>query len=229
MRYFIGGGNLPLPPAPSLRSVGTTFPLTEDPISEGGNFLNGQTDGSAWGDIQTSGGNAYGTRALSTGDNTALVKGPWSPNQYAQGTVFSTGPSETWFPEAELRLLSTISANVNSGYEISFSYKSTSPYLIIVRWNGAFGDYTYIRNLSGPQYQVVNGDVIRAGIVAGALTVYKNGSVVANVPDMTLDGSGASVGALFTSGSPGFGTNCDSGGSSELAKYGFADFAAGEL
>ncbi|KPL00375.1 MAG: hypothetical protein AMK75_05530, partial [Planctomycetes bacterium SM23_65] len=53
---------------PSVRSYTTHFPLDEAPISEGGNWLNGATDGIDWYDVITKNGVAYG--AVSAGKYT---------------------------------------------------------------------------------------------------------------------------------------------------------------
>src|ERR1700729_3247334 len=39
----------------------TNFPLTENPISEGGKWINGQKDGVDWTDVRTTPGLAFGT------------------------------------------------------------------------------------------------------------------------------------------------------------------------
>ena len=48
------------PRGPSVRSYRTSFPATENPISEGGIWLNGRTDGIDWADVITRNGEVYG-------------------------------------------------------------------------------------------------------------------------------------------------------------------------
>src|SRR5262249_39174467 len=65
----------------SVKSYSTRFQLNEDPISEGGRWINGQKDGNDWYDVITKNGIAYG--AVTKGDYTdptALVKGIWGKN-----------------------------------------------------------------------------------------------------------------------------------------------------
>src|SRR4029453_4297101 len=71
------------------RTYSTNFPLTENPISEGGNWVAGQFAGNnLWGDIQTNGTIAFGvSEPTAYGDPTAILTGPWGPNQTAEGVV----------------------------------------------------------------------------------------------------------------------------------------------
>src|SRR5271157_2606883 len=77
----------------------TNFTRTENPISEGGIWLNGQTDGLDWTDVRTTPGFAFGTEMGGNrpdpqkyDDSTAVLKGTWGPNQTAQATVRSVNP-----------------------------------------------------------------------------------------------------------------------------------------
>src|SRR6266852_9399628 len=72
----------------------TTFSRAENPISEGGNWLNGQGDGLDWTNVRTTPGFAFGTELGGNrpepqryDDSTALLTGTWGPNQTAQATV----------------------------------------------------------------------------------------------------------------------------------------------
>ena len=107
----------------------TSFPLTELPNSENGNWTNGKANGLDWADVQTFGGIACGTQSGSAGfdDSTAILTGTWGPDQSAQATVYSTNQlGGNIYEEVELRLRSTISVNRNTGYEITFRCSSTS-------------------------------------------------------------------------------------------------------
>ena len=48
------------PPGPVVRSYRTTFERDESPISEGGMWVNGRTDGVDWADVVTEHGLAHG-------------------------------------------------------------------------------------------------------------------------------------------------------------------------
>src|SRR5882724_11821469 len=160
------------------RTYTTHFSLTEDPISEGDNWIGGLTVGLDWSNIQTTRARAYGS-VLSPGnynDPTALLTGSWGPNQTAQATVYSINQSDAIYEEVELRLRSALSAHQCTGYEIDFRVSSSSTaYLAIVRWNGAVGNFTYLVTYRGARYGVSNGDVIKASIIGTTIRVYKNG------------------------------------------------------
>ena len=124
----------------------TAFPVTENPISEGGHWTNGRAMGIDWADVATSPGRAFGTQ---TGygkydDSTALLTGTWGADQTAEATVFVDPQSGSAFKEVELRLRSTLGPHVSTGYEINCSVNPQHRYLQIVRWNGALGSWTQL-------------------------------------------------------------------------------------
>ena len=206
------------------RSYATTFPLTENPISEGGNWIDGGSVGLDWTNVRTTPGKASGLQVgASYTDATALLTGAWADNQQATATIYTTTPpAESCYPEIELRLRSAIAAHNNRGYEITWKVSQTNQaYLIIVRWQGALGDFAYLANLSGSQYGVTNGDVVSAKIVGSTITAYKNGILQATVSDPS-----------WTSGAPGMGFNLENGPagcSGTNATYGFSTFIATDL
>jgi len=62
----------------SSRTYTTNFPLSEDPISEGSNWINGGThaDSTLWGNVQTTPGLAFGVNEPTRfGDPTAVLSG----------------------------------------------------------------------------------------------------------------------------------------------------------
>ncbi len=200
------------------RTYSTNFTLTERPISEGGNWINGSTTGLDWGYVYTTAGQTHthpGTARYA--DATALLTGTWDTDQMVQATVGNMDnacTSDSCYPEVELRLRSTLSAHACNGYEVAFSLKPNGrAYLIIVRWNGPLGDFTYLLNQSGPQYQAKTGDVIKATIVGNVISAYKNGVMMGQANDDT-----------FTSGNPGMGFN------EQLynGDYGFSSFTASD-
>jgi hypothetical protein len=202
----------------TLRSYTTNFSLTENPISEGRNWINGGTTGLDWSDVQTTSGLAFGTESGSGGydDSTAVVSGSWKPDQMAQATVHTVNQSSSIFEEVELRLRTTITAHSLTGYEINFRCTSDgSQYVQIVRWNGPFGSFSYVNANAGPGLH--NGDVVKATIIGSTITVYINGSKVVQGTDGT-----------FTSGSPGIGFFLEHA-SGVSADFGFTNFTASEL
>ena len=208
--------NIPVVPS---RIYSTNFPLTESPIYEGGNWINGNTTGMDWGYISTTAGQTHthpGNERYA--DATALLTGIWGSDQMAQATVGSiiyVCTNDSCYPEVEIRLRSTLSAHVCNGYEITFSLKpNDKAYLIIVRWNGPLADFTYLLSQSGSQYQVKTGDVIKATIVGKVLSAYKNGVLMGQATDST-----------FTTGNPGMGFNENSFN----GDYGFSNFTASDI
>ena len=106
------------------RTYTTAFPGTENPISEGGNWINGGANGLDWTNVSTTPGLAIGHESGATyTDATALLTGSWGPDQQVTGTVHSVNPVDGCYQEVELRLRSAISAHVNRGYEISFKVR----------------------------------------------------------------------------------------------------------
>jgi hypothetical protein len=198
----------------------TTFPLTENPISEQGNWISGQAVGLDWHDVSTTPGLAIGHQSGSSyTDGTALLTGVWGPTQTVEAVVHTVNPKESCYQEVEMRLRSTLTAHSCAGYEISFkATKSSSAYLIIVRWNGPVGNFTYLLNVSGTQYGIGEGDTVKATIAGNVITAYINGAAVGTATDST-----------YTTGNPGMGFNLETGDPSCVGTngdYGFKSFTA---
>ena len=127
------------------RTYSTNFPLTENPISEGGNWVAGQSAGNnLWGDIQTNGTIAFGVSLPTAyGDPTGILTGPWGPDQTAQAVVrVSQVPFGTRCHEVELRLRTTINPvdHTITGYEIFCSVMPPPfAYCSIGTWGGPNG------------------------------------------------------------------------------------------
>jgi hypothetical protein len=194
----------------------TNFPLTENPISEGGNWINGLTNGIDWSDVATIPGKAFGTQTgigAQFADSTALLTGSWGPTQTVQAVVYIASGDSTTFEEVELRLRSSLSAHSCTGYEVNFSVKPNNPYCQIVRWNGPLGAFTL---LDARGVGVVDGDVVKATIVGSTITCYINGAVIFGVTDST-----------YSSGNPGMGFYLD-GGLGPPLNYGFSSYTASD-
>jgi hypothetical protein len=203
----------PRPKAAPVRSYSTRFQLNEDPISEGGKWINGAKDGLDWYNVITSSGKAYG--AVSKGaytDPTALLAGEWGKNQFAKAKVFSRNQTGKYYQEVELRLRSTLTGHGCTGYEVFWRcLKTKDAYAEIVRWNGKVGDWTSLRKLSGSQYGVKDGDVVEASIVGNVIKGNVNGVEVISVTDGT-----------YSTGSPGMGFNY--GVEESNADFGFTSY-----
>jgi len=209
--------------AGGARTYGTRFLDDEAPISEEGRWIGGGTMGLDWSDISTSGGLAVGHQVgASYTDATAILVAPWSPDQMASATVHSVAPNDACYQEVELRLRSAIAPHGNTGYEVAYKLSvSPNAYLIIVRWNGALGDFTYLLDERGSRFGAGDGDVVSASVIGNVITAYKNGVEMGRAVDTT-----------YAAGSPGMGFNLENapdGCRGTNGNYGFTDFAAAEV
>lgn len=227
-----------LPAGSSLRVYETSFPATENPISEGGNWLNGAVDGLDWLNMQTGSARVYGTLSVAPGfnDPTAIVNGAWSSSkgQKVTTTLYNDITGASTYREATLRLKSTVSAHLLNGYE---GIVNTSPgynYTQIVRWNGALGDFTEITvadqdpqgvgsGRGSPTAYVATGDIMIFQIsAAGLIELFINGVRIVHATSTT-----------FTSGGPGIGhyrhPEIDGGGSALNANFGWSHFRGEEI
>lgn len=201
------------------RSYTTPFPASENPISESGNWINGGVAGLDWHNCRTTSGFVFGTEPATTNydDSTCLVTGVWGADQQAEGTVHIASADSTQSEEVEIRLRSSISAHHNVGYEINCSVKSGNPYMQIVKWNGALGNFTL---LDARTVGCANGDILKAtisGTNPATITAYKNGSAIFSVHDSA---------SPYTSGQPGMGFYIQNGSSTTNANFGFSKFTA---
>lgn len=202
----------------------TSFDTDENPISEGGRWVNGLLDGDAWSNVAVAGGLAYGSRQVDDGvvpryaDPIAHIKPSFlnfTPNQFAEGTVYrADGYSPASGHEVELYVRMSISKNpdVARGYEALWGVNGGCN---VVRWNGSLGSFT---DLGGTNIGVaVTGDVLRIEIYGTLIRVYKNGSLRITKTDAT-----------FTNGQPGLGF-WPVFPDAVLASYGWLSFRAGNL
>lgn len=203
-----------------MASYSTSFaspPAPENPISEGGVWVNGAAVGLDWHDVQTTANEAFATAiALAFNDSIAVLNTPsFSGNHFAQATVFRAVGYAPVEHEVELLLRFSISANSATGYEFLWE---ASGELNIVRWNGAVGNFTALLGVTGPNIGApADGDVFRAEARGNFLFAYKNGSLVGLAYDTTyLSGS---IGLGFFPGDAG----------DVLASLGFKDFQCGDL
>ena len=205
-------------------SYATDFAQSESPLSEGGRWLTGGTDGKDWTDVSAAQGRAIGHQvAARNTDATAILDGQWRPNQSATAIVVASRRlNDVCRSEVELRLRSSIQPHSNRGYEIAFAVsESQQGYLIINRWNGVLGDATTLFEKYGAKFGVTYGDTVKATIVGTRLTAYKNGLMVARVSDIAI-----------AVGNPGFGfrlENSHAGCPGTNDQYGFTRFKATDI
>ena len=211
-------------PAETHGPYSTSFSRAENPISEGGKWLNGQTDGLDWTDVRTTPGFAFGTEIggkrpapQKYDDSTALLKGTWGSNQTVQATVRSVNPNQDGkvIEEVELRLRSSISPHCCTGYEVMFRCsKIPEAYCNVARWEGPLGKFTMLKETKGSHYGVRDGDVVKASMIGKILTVYINGVQMVQLSD-----------DRFGAGSPGIGYYLE-GATGVISDFGFSSFAA---
>ncbi len=198
------------------RGYTTGFAVAENPLSDGGTWLNGKAAGLDWADVATAPGLAHGTQNGARGydDSTALLTGTWTPDQMARATVRCANPRDDVYEEVALRLRSSLAAHVAIGYEFDFRCtKSGAAYAEIVRWNGPLGKFTYLTRGKGSKYGVASGDTIAATAVGEVLTAYINGVPMLQARDQT-----------FLSGNPGIGFFLQGAGAP--GNYGLTAFSA---
>ncbi len=247
---------MPIYPLRQLRSRVTTppqiqystaFPLTENPLSENGNWIGGLTPGLDWKNVQTNGSFCFlAADAFSFDDGTALLTNPlWlnHPNQHCRGTARTINQNPGKFQEVEHRLRSNISAHVSTGYEVFWKCANNgSQYISLARWDGALGSFTVCNPdpmTVGPG--LVDGDIVEAFIRGTIITAYTNGVLQATADVSTcfnggeffiggvLQGTTTSNGVIYTSGFPGLGMDEGSTGGSTLTDWGFYNFFAESL
>jgi hypothetical protein len=216
--------------APTGASYTTIFPGMENPISEGGRWINGGTDGKAWTDVSSEGGLAIGHQiGASYTDASAILTGTWGPDQFVTGVVHTVNQKDGCFQEVELRLRNRLSPNLMTGYEVGFKMSQTGQaYVIIVRWNGVLEDFDYLLNEVGFQYAVADGDTLRATIVGNFITAYINGVQKAQA-DITKPLTFKGGNTVYTTGNPGMGFNLESlnlGCAGTNGDYGLTSFTA---
>lgn len=224
------------------RTYSTTFPATENPISEGGNWTSGSAAGTCNGhpcyyDMRTTSDSAFGTMPSpppGANDSTAILTGTWGLNQ----TVTAVAHIPNYAAgELEIRLRSSLApGGLSYGYEVNFA----QGYCQIVRWNGAVaanGDYTFLFNplpLQPCAKVPVEGSTIVASAVSSGsgstvtITAWVDGKQVMSVVDSGQGGKPA-INDSFCSThtcNPGMGTFVNSGGSS--SGFGFSKYTAAD-
>ncbi|HEY6021974.1 MAG TPA: hypothetical protein VIY48_19555, partial [Candidatus Paceibacterota bacterium] len=166
---------------PPAGSNYNNFPTVENPLSQGGWWVNGGAVGLDWRDCKVvAGGKVEATGInLTTDDSICSLIGTWGPSQQAQATVIAIAG---YHNEVELRLNSVIAAHSSTGYEFNCS----NAYQQIVRWNGALGNFDIL--VDDHSHHCVNGDVFKVTSVIQAngsiqLTSFINGVQINTIND----------------------------------------------
>jgi len=227
---FIGGfSNVAQPP----RSYSTSFPLTENPMSEGGIWTNGSTfsQGAATkGNVQTA-GKAYGNMVSFDGtnydDSLACLSG-FGPNHEVTCTLVNLGGFAGYSLEAEILLRSTITSSVVHQYEVDCVWGGQG--IALVRWDmdsTSPNSFTQLRGLVTNETPFANGDQVYASIVGTLITVkYKSGAGAFSTV-FTYDTASDPV--KYSTGNPGIGFWNETGDASLRPNFAWGSFAANTL
>jgi hypothetical protein len=194
------------PPPSSLPSYSTSFPATENPISEGGRWTNGGTTGLDWQNARTTTGTPnlmYGAGTSSDYNDCIAVLSGFPANQSAQATVYyASGYTAPDSHEIELLLRFQITAHNARGYEIDIRFDGTG--VQVVRWDGTYSNLTVLSSSGTGLSSLATGDILKATMVGSTINIYKNGSLVQTATDAT-----------YTDGNPGMGFFIRPGGTPE--------------
>jgi hypothetical protein len=187
----------------------TTFPLTENPISESGVWAN-SNNGTTWGKMESSGGNAYGLVYSPTGyhDNYMFLKNyGFGPDQEVSCVIYMDSghvPADvTTSFEYELLLRFGDTAGTAYGYECGIGTYG-GPF--IVRWNGPNGNFLEITSYSYNPGQLSDGDILRAKVTGSLIQFYRNDVLIADATDTTYSSGEPGIG-LFNRHDPSTGSN----------------------
>jgi hypothetical protein len=192
----------------------TSFPSTENPLLESGNWIDGGAVGLNWHDCRSTPGLAFGTQpgTAQYDDSTCVLSGTWGSTQTVEATVRVVRTDSAPIEEVEIRVRTTVTAHSITGYEVNCSVKPNEQYLQIVRWNGPLANFTY---LGAASTYCRDGDVLKVVASGPTITAYKNGVQMVQVTDST-----------YSNGSPGMGFYIQSAPSTVQANFGFSNFSA---
>ena len=201
----------------------TSFPTTENPISQGGIWINGLATGLDWTNVRTTANTeAYGTQTGSNGydDSIAVISNrSYANNQYAKGTIYVTG-SDSIDEEVEIHLQGQIAAHSIDTYEIDCQVFPSGSYQVsIVKWTGAKGSFTLEAALAPMNKSGVaqSGDILKATIVNGVITAYNNNIQI----NQWIDSS------PYTGGTPGMGMYLGATGGTN-SNFGYSHWEGGD-
>lgn len=218
-------------------SYSTAFPLTENPISEGGTWLSGRRVTGAWEDVRTTPGLAFANGVQASppfNDAIAILNGSWGADQRAGGHCRTVNQQAGFNQEVSFHLREAFGSKTTAtgpvGYEILFKcFNNSNWYTDIVRWNGPVDDFDIlIHTTSGPGLS--DKDYLEAVMIGPVIKAYVN-RVLVNTWDTTSDSapvSGAGP-ARYLSGAPGMGMFQHGQTTTTLPDFGFYDFDANEL
>jgi hypothetical protein len=213
----------------------TNFPLSENPISEGGRWINGGIFGKT--DVQTTQGKAYGTMVSFDGsqyvDSCACLSG-FGPDHEVLCTISNRGAVNGL--EVEILLRADITCAHVFLYELDCVYADGGIHL--VRWDMTKANpnsytflrkrHTVLRKLLGGEVPFSDGDQVYAKIVGTVVTYrYKLAGQGAFSDLFTYDTAHDPV--RYSSGNPGIGFWNETGAASNQSKFAWSSFTANTL
>jgi hypothetical protein len=196
----------------------TTFAVTENPVSENGVWHH---SGYRWKQVRTIAGHAVGTQAGTGGyDDSYTYLAGFGPNQTARAVVWRDRAIKGNYREVEFLLRWSDTPTEARGYECNLSWDGS--YAQIVRWNGAFGDFTYLANQTKFPDGVMpprTGDIFTARVSGDVISVLLNKN----------DGHGdrllvSALDNTYAEGNPGMGFFIQ--GRLDPTQFAFSDFSA---
>jgi len=200
------------------RTFTADFTVSQMPITAGGAW---QHLGRPWTYVRSFDNRAVGTQTGSGGydDSYAYLLG-FGPNQSARATIWIDPAIKGDYREVELLLRWADTPTSARGYECNLAWNGA--YAQIVRWNGRFGDFTYIANRTNFDRGIMppkSGDILTATVQDDKIRVYLNKN----------DGTGDHLiltgrDGTFTDGNPGVGFFVQ--GDRDPAQFGFSNFNA---
>lgn len=204
--------------APRSKFFATTFALVERPISHGDVWHH---LGNRWAVVHTDGRHAFGTQTGHDGydDSYAYLNG-FGPDQQAEAMLWLDPAVKGNYREFELLLRWADTATTARGYECNLAWNGA--YAEIVRWNGPYGDFTYITRETHFAPGVMpprTGDIFKATITGDVIRVFldkRDGQparLIATGTDRT-----------YPNGDPGIGFFIQ--GRLDPAQFGFSRFSA---
>jgi hypothetical protein len=182
----------------------TNYPLTENPVSEGGKWIQGGTTGLDWTNTRSSGGLAFAS-TINTGfnDNVAYL----NPALFAVPTnhtvvitvhrVAGYTPPDTHEIEIFLRALG--SAHSWRGYEVDFAF-ANSGLVQLVRWDGALNNFTVLSITVNNGANIADGDTLTASITGSTITAKHNNNLLFTATDATYATGNAGHGFFVRTG-----------------------------
>jgi len=220
----VAGGTSVATACPASQTRYTTnFPLTENPISEGGRWTNGGIFGKT--NVQTSPGRAYGTMVsfdqTNYVDSCACLSG-FGADQQVTCTIANSGAVNGL--EVEILLRADITAAHVFLYEVDCVFTGG---INLVRWdmtNANPNSFTYLRRLVTGEVPFANGDQVQASIIGTLVTVNYMRSGGAFSTLFTHDTAGDSL--RYSSGNPGIAFWNETGSASNQPKFAWSNFTA---